>query len=224
MAISAAEEENIEALKQWWDEHGKSLLLIVVVAAAAYGGWSFWQHSSAASREAASDLYEQVLAANGTEGVGEDSGEEADAEAVIALASQLMEEHPGSAYARYAALFSARQSVLQGDLEAAEEALQWVVDNPSTSILQRTDEGLALVASLRLARVILARGDFERALQFVNGIDPGSFEPGFHELRGDIYLALRRPEDARDSWLAARDAGSVSGGLRMKLENAGVAE
>ena len=81
-----------------------------------------------------------------------------------------------------------------------------------------------LTASLRLGRVILAQGDAGRALELVNSIDPRSFEPGFHELRGDVYLALGRPEDARDSWLAARDAGSVSDGLRMKLDNLSIAE
>lgn len=217
MAISAAEEENIEALRRWWDQHGKFLLLIVIVAAAGYGGWSFWQRSSASARETASDLYEEIL----TAAQPVDVTQEPDAAAVVELAGLLMEEHPGSIYARYGAFFSAQQSVRLGDLAASEEVLQWVVDNASTSIIQRADEGLELTATLRLGRVILARGDPDRALQLVNSVDPRGFEPGFHELRGDIYLALGRPEDARDSWLAAQDAGSASDGLRMKLENLG---
>ena len=217
MAISAAEEENIEALRRWWDQHGKFLLLIVIVAAAGYGGWSFWRQSSASARETASDLYEEIL----TAAQPVDITQEPDAAVVVELAGRLMEEHPGSTYARYGAFFSAQQSVRLGDLAAAEEVLQWVVDNAQTSIIQRADEGLELTATLRLGRVILARGDPGRALRLANGVDPRGFEPGFHELRGDIYLALGRPEDARDSWLAAQDAGSASDGLRMKLENLG---
>lgn len=217
MAFSAAEEENIEALRRWWDENGKFLLLIVVVAATGYGGWSFWQLSSTSGREAASDLYEEIL----TVAQPVDVTREPDAAAIIELADRLMAEYPNTVYARYGALFGAQQSVQQGDLAAAEEALQWVVDNASTSIIRRADEGLVLIATLRLGRVILARGDPDRALLLVNSVDPRNFEPGFHELRGDIYLALDRPEDARDSWLAAQDAGSVSDGLRMKLENLG---
>lgn len=217
MAISAAEEENIEALRRWWDENGKFLLLVVIVAATGYGGWSFWQQSSTSGRETASDLYEEILSA----AQPFDTTQEPDAAVIIELAGQLIEEHPGSIYARYGAFFSAQQSVRLGDLTAAEEALQWVVDNAQTSIIQAADEGLVLTATLRLGRVILARGDPDRALLLVNSVDPRSFEPGFHELRGDIYLALERPEDARDSWLAAQDAGSISDGLRMKLENLG---
>ena len=220
MAISAAEEESIEALRRWWDENGRSLLLIVILAASGYGGWSFWQQSSASGREAASDLYEEIL----TAAQPQDPAAEPDSEAIIDLAGQLMAEHENSVYARYAAFFSAQQSVRQGDLAAAEEVLQWVVDNPATGLLRPADEGLMLTASLRLGRVILARGDPERALELVNSVDPRGFEPGFHELRGDVYFALDRPEDARDSWLAARDAGSVSDGLRMKLDNLGAQE
>ncbi len=217
MAFSAAEEENIEALRRWWDENGKFLLLIVIVAIGGYGGWSFWQQSSVSGSEAASDLYEEILAA----AQPEDATRQPDAAAIIGLTDQLMEDHANSIYARYAALYSAQQLVQSGDLAAAEETLQWVVDNPSTSLLRGADEGLVLTATLRLVRVILARGDPDRALVLVNSVDPRSFEPGFHELRGDIYLSLGRPEDARDSWLAAQDAGSISDGLRMKLENLG---
>lgn len=220
MAISAAEEENIEALRRWWDENGKFLLLVVIVAAAGYGGWSFWQQSATSGRGTASDLYEEILVV----AQPVDATQEPDAAAIVALADQLMEEHTGSVYARYGALYSAQQSVRLGDLAAAEGALQWVVDNASTSVFRGADEGLVLTATLRLGRVILARGDPDRALLLVNSVDPRSFEPGFHELRGDVYLALGRPEDARDSWLAARDAGSVSDALRMKLENLGAVE
>ncbi|MCY4016701.1 MAG: tetratricopeptide repeat protein [Gammaproteobacteria bacterium] len=221
MAISAAEEENIEALRRWWDENGKAIVLVVVLAASGYGGWTFWQQSSASGREAASDLYEEIIAATQPE----DPAAAPDSAAIIELAGRLMAEHENSAYARYAALFSAQQSVRLGDLAAAEAALRWIVDNPASGLLRPADEGLALIASLRLGRVILARGDPERALALVNSVDPRSFEPGFHELRGDIYLALGRPEDARESWLAARDAGaSASDALRLKLENLGTAE
>ncbi|HBJ89027.1 MAG TPA: hypothetical protein DDZ21_03585, partial [Gammaproteobacteria bacterium] len=81
------------------------------------------------------------------------------------------------------------------------------------------DEGLILTASLRLGRVILAQGDAERALALVNNLDPQSFEGGFGELRGDIYVALGRIVDARDAYVAAQQSGSSSDGLRMKLDN-----
>ena len=85
-----------------------------------------------------------------------------------------------------------------------------------------TDPALLLTAQLRLGRVILARGEADRALSLINGIDPGPFEADFAELRGDIYLALRQTVDARDSYLAARGAGSTSPSLTMKLDELGL--
>jgi predicted negative regulator of RcsB-dependent stress response len=94
-----------------------------------------------------------------------------------------------------------------------------VIDNPGGGLFSEPDEGLLLTANLRLGRVILAQGDAQRALDLVNGVDPKTFEAGFSELRGDIYLALDREADARDAFLAAQEAGSQSEALRMKLDN-----
>jgi predicted negative regulator of RcsB-dependent stress response len=46
---------------------------------------------------------------------------------------------------------------------------------------------------------------------------PGPFEAGYSELRGDIYFALGRNVDARESYLAAQQAGSASDILQLKL-------
>ena len=61
MALDAAEEENIEALKKWWDENGKPLLFFAIFVIGGYGAWLLWQNSQATDAETASDLYEEVL-------------------------------------------------------------------------------------------------------------------------------------------------------------------
>lgn len=217
MAIQAAEEESIEALKKWWDENGKQLLVLVIVVFAAYTSWLLWQNSTNATIEAASDLYEEILTlespASGSTASAEDGAR------VLEISLQLRSEHPNSIYASYAALFSAKASVSVDDLEGAENALQWILDNQQDGFFSEADEGLILTTSLRLGRVILGRGDAERALALVNNIDPKSFEAGFAELRGDIYIAMGRAVDARDAYIAAQQAGSSSQGLRMKLDD-----
>ena len=216
MALNAAEEETVEALKKWWDENGKQLLLMVVVVAAGYSGWLFWQNSTQASSNAASDLYEQILTLSERDEVTVSAE---DGTQILELAEVLRAEHSDSVYALFASLFDAQQSVRANDLESAESSLQWILDNQQSGIFSQTEEGLILTASLRLGRVILARGDAERALTLVNNINPMTFEPGFAELRGDIYLAMGRIVDAREAYVAAQQAGSSSNGLRMKLEN-----
>ena len=217
MALDAAEEENIEAIKKWWHENWKQLALLVVIVFPSYFGWQLWQNSQATDSETASDLYEEVLSLAISEpGV---PVTEQESLRILDLFELLKADYPSSVYALYGALFAAQQSVNANDLGAAEESLQWMLDNRQDSLFSRTDEGLILTANLRLGRVILAKGESERALNLVNTIDPKTFEAGFAELRGDIYATMGRIVDARDAYIAAQEAGSNTNGLRMKLED-----
>jgi len=217
VALDAAEEENIEAIKKWWHENWKQLALLVVIAFPGYVGWELWQNSQATEAETASDLYEEVLSLAISEpGV---PVTEQESLRILDLFKQLKANYSSSVYALYGALFAAQQSVNANDLGAAEEFLQWMLDNQQDGLFGRTDEGLILTANLRLGRVILARGESERALNLVNSIDPKTFEAGFAELRGDIYASMGRIVDARDAYIAAQEAGSNADGLRMKLDD-----
>ncbi len=217
MALDAAEEENIEAIKKWWHENWKQLALLVVIGFPGYFGWQLWQNSQATEAETASDLYEEVLLLAISEpGV---PVTEQESLRILDLFELLKADYPSSVYALYGALFAAQQSVNANDLGAAEESLQWMLDNRQDSLFSRTDEGLILTANLRLGRVILAKGESERALNLVNSIDPKTFEAGFAELRGDIYATMGRIVDARDAYIAAQEAGSNTEGLRMKLDD-----
>ena len=217
MALDAAEEESIEAIKKWWHENWKQLALLVVIGFPGYFGWQLWQNSQATEAETASDLYEEVLSL----AISEPGAPVTEQESlrILDLFELLKADYPSSVYALYGALFAAQQSVNANDLGAAEESLQWMLDNRQDSLFSRTDEGLILTANLRLGRVILAKGESERALNLVNSIDPKTFEAGFAELRGDIYATMGRIVDARDAYIAAQEAGSNTEGLRMKLDD-----
>ena len=217
MALDAAEEENIEAIKKWWHENWKQLALLVVIVFPSYFGWQLWQNSQATEAETASDLYEEVL----TLAISEPGVPVTEQESlrILDLFELLKADYPSSVYALFGALFAAQQSVNANDLGAAEESLQWMLDNRQDNLFSRTDEGLILTANLRLGRVILAKGESERALNLVNTIDPKTFEAGFAELRGDIYATMGRIVDARDAYIAAQEAGSNTVGLRMKLDD-----
>ncbi len=220
MAINAAEEETIESLKKWWEENGKQLMLAAVLGLAAVTAWLLWTNSRNANIDSASDLYEEIL----TLAIN-DAGEpgsllnEADSSRIMALSEQLRLEYGATVYAQLGSLFSAQQAVRNKDLDAAEAVLQWILDNEHAGILGDTDEGLILTTNLRLGRVILAKGEAERALALVNNLDPKSFEAGYAELRGDIYMAMGREVDARDAYSVAQQAGSNSDGLRMKIDD-----
>jgi predicted negative regulator of RcsB-dependent stress response len=217
VALNAAEEESIEALKKWWEDNGTLVTTVVVTVALIWGGWSFWQNSQQGTVAAASDRYEEILTLVSTEpGI---SLSDADRARVIAIADELKSEHGDSVYALYGALFAAQQAVIGDNLETAEAQLRWLLDNAQGGFFSQSDQGLLLTANLRLGRILLAKGEAQQALDLIDGLDPGAFEAEFAELRGDIYVAQGRPVDARDAYTTAQQAaGGVSAFLQMKLD------
>ena len=91
------EEEQVEALRRWWNENGKSTVAVIVIALAAGLGWQAWQRESGNQREQASDLYQALLRANDTPAPS--SGPQG-----VELAERLKTEFSGSSYAQFAAL------------------------------------------------------------------------------------------------------------------------
>jgi len=172
VAINAAEEETIETLKKWWEENGRQLILITVVGVAAFTSWRVWTNSRNAELDSASDLYEEILSLAINE-----AGQPGtlllplDSARIIDLGEELRSEHSASTYAKLGSLFAAQQSVLIDDLDADEASLQWILDNEQGGLLSDANEGLLLTASLRLGRGILAQGDAQRALAFINNLD-----------------------------------------------------
>ena len=214
MALHAAEEESIESLRKWWEENGTMLIIVAGAVLIGWGGWTFWQNSRTSAIDSASNLYEEILIL--VQPAAEISDE--DGARIFQLADDLKADHSDSVYALYAALFASQQAADASDLEQAEVELQWLLANTQDGLFNKTDEGLILTASLRLGRVILAKGDAQRALDLIEGISPQTFEADFAELRGDIYVAQGRTVDARDAYTAAQEAGAISSFLQMKLD------
>lgn len=217
MAFSTEEEETLDTIKRWWNESGKSLVLGIIVFGVGYLGWMQWQNMQTAESAEASDIYEE-LGETVVLGPGVQLTDDVVANAKRLIA-QLKENHGSSVYALYGALFGARIAVDDRDLETAETELQWLLDNANTGFIAPTDESLIITAKLRLARVILAKGDAQRALDLLGTVSPGAFEAEYGEIRGDVFVALNRLSEARASYEEAREAGSTSDTLQMKLDD-----
>lgn len=189
------EEEQVEALRRWWDENGRSTLVGIVLVLAAVFGWQGWQRYEAQRSDSASDLYQQMLEAVSMAGQGVVNDGPAER-----LASQLREEYGGTAYARFAALHQARMAVAGDDLDAAESHLRWVLGKA------RSGSDIALVAQLRLARVVAARGETEQALELLASTGGGTFRATSALARGDVLAAAGRDAEALAAY---RDAQAL---------------
>lgn len=217
MAELRTEEEQIQAIKDWWKRNGSSLLIGIGAALAIVFGWQAWQNHQKQQHTDAANQFATLLGAFGNQ------ADETAGETVAYMAKALREDYANSAYAVYGNLVLARQQLVEdNDAEAAVESLQWA--------LEKTDghKALELVVRNRLARAQFSAELYDDALATIDGAgsaeESGAFASMFSELRGDILLAQGDKSGARDAYLAAREQNQQgrSGILELKLSDLGV--
>lgn len=213
MSEMRTEEEQIEAMKKWWEENGKQTLVAVVLVAGGWLGFNSYENSQQESAAAASAVYQQVLVLSASE-TDADKGQRA------VLLDQLQKEYSSTVYAQFAGLFKAKDAVVAGDLEAAEAELTAVVSNTKDEAIQHT-------ATVRLARVMIAANKADDALALLANVNAGAFEAEYQEATGDAQLAKGDKDAARDAYskavVAAERIGANNPILKMKLDDLAVA-
>ncbi|WP_105200225.1 MULTISPECIES: YfgM family protein [unclassified Pseudoalteromonas] len=203
MEIYSTEEQQAEAIKGFFKEHGVSIALGIVIGLGGLYGWKAYNQHQITSAEAASDAFNQV--AQSTEVEGAD---------VIAQSETLMQQHEGSSYAVLAAFVAAKEAVDAQQLDVAAEKLTWAQQHAPTKELKA-------IATTRLARVQLAQQNYDAALATLGTELPASYEAAVAELKGDIYLAQGDKEQARIAYQSAADKGGLESNplLQVKLDD-----
>lgn len=209
--MSYSDDEQVEALRAWWRENGRSVIAGVVIAVVALVGWQQWNAYRQNRAEAASAeytaFYEQILAAQPTEGV-------------VARGEAILENYGNTPYAPLTALLLARHHVNAGELEQAAEHLRWVIAKADSKPVQA-------IARLRLARVLAAQQKYDEALAQLEPV-PGPLTADFQEARGDLLSAAGRADAAIGAYRAALADQNLMPQRRaiiqLKLNDLGVAE
>ncbi|MCG8672852.1 MAG: tetratricopeptide repeat protein [Pseudomonadales bacterium] len=224
MDVYRTEEEQVEAIKKWWQANGNNILMGIGLAIFAVFGWQYWNDTKRAAGEAASTVYDQLLQAEQKLVTLDAASEEYKTEVgnLNHLIEQLRTDHAETQYAVFAALFEAKRAVAAGDADKAEEALRWALTNNAT-------EGNRLIIQLRLARVLAMKGEHQAALDMIEKIDAGAQTSAYEEVKGDLYLALDQSDKARAAYKKALDSAGENANqqrplLKMKYDNLAVAE
>jgi len=189
LATYGSDEEQIEAIKAWWRDNGRSVIVGVVLAVAGVAGWQGWQWYVEDRAEAAAAVYSGI----------QNELPMGDADTIIERAETLRADYSGTTYATLAAFAAARVNIRDGDLAASRDWLQWALENAD-------EDSMRTVARTRLARVLGEQGEHARALELLDGDAPVGWRGLYAEIRGDILADQGDYAGAVASYERALDA------------------
>jgi predicted negative regulator of RcsB-dependent stress response len=201
-----SEDQQVEALKQWWKENGTSLIVGLAIGFAGIFGWREYSAHTLGQAQQASDLYESISA-----------DVQRGSLSSVAHFDQLKNDYSDTPYPVMAALMIASYQNRKGDSAAAIEMLTYARDHA-------VDDETRFLASARLAALHLERGDHDAARAILEQPYPEAFTARYEELKGDLYNATGNYDAARAAYDKAIGAKGVSNGqlLKLKRDNVGV--
>jgi len=184
--LDLQEQEQLDALKAFWNKQGNLITWTLVVALAGFGawnGWNWWQRDQAGKAGALFDEIDRAAQNN-------------DAERSLRVFTDLKDRYPRTAYAQQAGLLAAKVQVAKGQTDAAKASLNWVADNA-------VEDEMRSIARLRLAAVQADAKQFDDALKTLDAIKGEGFEALVADRRGDVLMAMGKTPEAKAAWLQA---------------------
>ena len=203
MAYSIEEEQEINQLKDWWKENGKTIIVAFILGVGGMFGWRYWQAHQAEQIAQASAQYDALI-----------YSAQQDEQVKKANIEQFVQANSKTAYAVFALLDEAKKETEKQDFAAAEV-------NLNQALTQSQDEVLTSIVALRLSAVQFQLGQLDNALTTLNQVKGESFDARKAILTGDIQVAKGDKVAAKNSFEQAQQSGSQleQQMAKMKLNN-----
>ena len=203
MAYSIEEEQEINQLKDWWKENGKTIIVAFILGVGGMFGWRYWQAHQAEQIAQASAQYDALI-----------YSAQQDEQAKKANIEQFVQANSKTAYAVFALLDEAKKATEKQDFTAAEA-------NLNQALTQSQDEVLTSIVALRLSAVQFQLGQLDNALTTLNQVKGESFNARKAILTGDIQVVKGNKVAAKNSFEQAQQSGSQleQQMAKMKLNN-----
>jgi predicted negative regulator of RcsB-dependent stress response len=201
MAIDQLDEyEQGEKVRSWLRENGSSLVTGVMLGLALILGWQWWQGKGTRQKEEAATQYTALTEAIAAK----------DEAKVKTFAAVLDEKYADTPYVTLSRLRRAQFLHASGK---TDEAIKLLRDAPLPE-----DPIAAELQRLRLARLQLIAGKGDDALKTIAPITQTQFPAELGELRGDIYSASGKRDEARKAYEQAMTALDEAATTRRLIE------
>jgi predicted negative regulator of RcsB-dependent stress response len=187
--LDLEEQEQLDQLKHFWNQYGNAitwLLIVILGSVAAWNGYQYWQRNQAAQAAALYDEIERVVR----------SGDIQKSERAFA---EMKDRFASTMYTQHAGLLVAKAAHEAGNTDVAKATLTWLAE-------KSTDKGLAAIAKLRLAAVLIEAKALDEALKVLEGGFTDEFLALVADRKGDIYILQGKKQDAKSQYLKAYKA------------------
>ena len=170
-----SEKEQIQYIREWWQENRSYILIVIVVIVGGITGNNAWKSSVAEKQLSASSLYESLAV-----GVSDNNSETAEE-----IADQIFNGYEDTIYFEKAKLAMAYFYMSQSRDEDAANSLR--------DILQKSgDDEISLIAEYRLAKIMLYQKKYQEVIDMLTDNNGHAFETKYSELLGDAYYGLQK--------------------------------
>ena len=187
--LDLQEQEQVDALKAFWQQYGNLITWALVAALLVYAGitgWQWWQREQAGHAGAMFDEFERALNAG-------------DLDKTARVWADLKERYPRTAYTQQAAMLTAKLQADKGKSDDARASLGWVVEHA-------VEGDYKTLARLRLAGLLFDAKQYDEALKQLDAVPAGPFAALAADRRGDVLLAQGKKDEARAAYRQAYDA------------------
>jgi predicted negative regulator of RcsB-dependent stress response len=184
--LDLEEQEQLDQLKAFWNQHGNLITVALFIVAAAYLawiGWNAWQRDQGAKAGAMFDELDRAVQA-------------ADADRTGRIFADMKERYPHTTFTGQAGLLAARVAADKGQAVPARADLAWVAENAS-------EDGYRAIAHLRLAGLLLDDKKYDEALKQVDAVEGDSYAALAADRRGDILMAQGKTDDGKAAYRKA---------------------
>jgi len=201
--IYQTEEQQVEAIKGYWEENGNMIIAGIVLGFVGFIGFNYYKDNKLADELAISDSYQALIESSAI-----------DKQAFSENAANFISKNSTTSYASLTALALAKESASTQNWAVAQSQL-------ISAIASAPTDGIKGIASLRLARVQIQLEKYVQALATLAKPLPESFTAAVEEIKGDTYLLQGKKELARNAYQVAiaADGLASSPGLQMKLDD-----
>jgi predicted negative regulator of RcsB-dependent stress response len=201
MALDLEEQEQLDALKQFWKQYGALIITLAFLALVTFAGVKGWNYYQRGQSQQASALFGKL----------EEAVRKNDVSQVGSLGAEIIDKYGSTAYGPMAALLLAKNKYDNGDAAAAAARLQWAIDKAK-------DDETAALARLRLAGIRLDEKKYDEALALLDAKHAQAFAPLYADLRGDVLAAQGKAAEARLAYKLALEKSLPNSNYRNVVQ------